>query len=150
MKTILESIQKKIAEIPELKYVDENWGQIDYYSPNMPVQWPCCLIDIQNGDFSNIGKDLSKKPTARQMGQLSIKIIVANLKLSNTSFNAPLSQKNNAWIVFELVQKIHEKLHGFSPVTNCSKMLRSNFQRTLRDDGVQEYAILYNCEASNI
>ncbi|MBP7174365.1 MAG: hypothetical protein KBA33_09925 [Cloacibacterium sp.] len=150
MRSILESLQKKMGEIPELKYVDENWGQIDYYSPNTPVQWPCCLIDIQSGNFSNIGKDLSKKPTARQMGQFSIKIIVANLKLSNTSFAAPLSQKNDAWLVFDLVEKIHEKLHGYSPVINCSKMLRSSFQRTLRDDGVQEYAIVYECEASNI
>ena len=39
MKALLEKIQQKVSEITELKYIDENWGQLDYYSPNMPVQY---------------------------------------------------------------------------------------------------------------
>ncbi|SZD72764.1 Uncharacterised protein [Candidatus Ornithobacterium hominis] len=150
MKPILQNIQTRIAQIPEIKYVDEDWGQIDYYSPNMPVQWPCCLIDLNNGQFSNISKDITKHPKERQNGTFAIKITVANMKLTNTSLKAPQRQKNNAWAIFELTEKIHQQLHGFSPANNCSKLIRTSFSRVMRDDGVQEYNILYTFEAHNV
>ena len=150
MKQILINIQNRLAEISELRYIDEDWGQIDYYSPNMPVKWPCCLIDIQSGQFSNISKYANKHPKDRQNGLFSVKITLANMKLANTSHLAPQTQKDNAWAVFDLVEKIHQKLHGFSHDNNCGKMLRSSFGRTQRDDGVQEYAVIYDFEAHNV
>lgn len=150
MKQILQNIQNRLAEIPELQYIDEDWGQIDYYSPNMPVKWPCCLIDLQSGQFSNISKDMSKRPRDRQNASFMVKISLANMRLTNTSYLAPKGQKDNAWAIFELVEKVHQKLHGFSPLENCSKMLRTSFGRTQRDDGVQEYAVVYEFEAYNV
>lgn len=150
MKQILQNIQNQLSGIEELKYIDEDWGQLDYYSPNMPVKWPCCLIDIQSGQFTNVSKDFNKAPKDRQNGSFAIKITLANLKLSHTSLRAPQEQKNKAWKIFELIEKIHQKLHGFSPAENCSKMLRTSFSRVMRDDGVQEYNIIYEFEAHNI
>lgn len=150
MKQLLQNIQNRLAEIPELQYIDEDWGQIDYYSPNMPVKWPCCLIDIQSGQFSNISKDMSKHPKDRQNASFVVKISLANMRLTNTSYLAPKGQKDNVWAIFELVEKVHQKLHGFSPLENCSKMLRTSFGRTQRDDGVQEYAVMYEFEAHNV
>ena len=54
MKALLEKIQEKLSEVEGLKYIDENWGQLDYYSPNMPVQYPCVLIDIGQVQYSNL------------------------------------------------------------------------------------------------
>lgn len=150
MKQLLQNIQNRLAEIPELQYIDEDWGQIDYYSPNMPVKWPCCLIDIQSGQFSNISKDMGKRPKDRQNASFVVKISLANMRLTNTSYLAPKGQKDNAWAIFNLVEKVHQKLHGFSPLENCSKMLRTSFGRTQRDDGVQEYAVMYEFEAHNV
>ena len=50
---LLDSIKTKISEISEIKYIDENWGQLDYYSAHPPVQWPCCLIDISDNSLYN-------------------------------------------------------------------------------------------------
>lgn len=149
-KPLLIELQNRISAIAELKYTDENWGQIDYYSPNMPVQWPCALIDIQSAQFSNIGKDFSKNPQARQMGQVLIKITLANLKLSPTSARTTAVQKQEAWHVMDLLESIHQQLHDHSPLPNCSKLLRQSFQRIIRDDGVQEYAVYYACELANL
>lgn len=150
METILKNIQNKIAEVVQLKYVDEDTGQLDYYSPNFPVKFPCCLIDLNDGSFSDIGRDLSKKPVNRQNGSLSVRLTLANMKLSNTSHKAPTSQKDAAWNIFGLMKEIHEKLHGFVPDGNCSKMLRKTFSRSKRDDGIQEYVIYYSFEATNV
>lgn len=148
MKSILQNIQTKLSEVLELKYIDEDWGQLNLYQP--PVKWPCCLIDINNVNYSNQGIDRTKKPNNRQMGKISVKITLATLKLTNTSMQSPQTQKDQAWFIWDLAQKIHEKLHGFNPETNCSKMYRKNLMRIQRDDGVQQYEISFDVEATNI
>ena len=116
----------------------------------MPVKWPCCLIDISDVNYSNLGVDRGTLPQNRQLGPTSIKLTLANLKLTNTSFQAPKTQKEQAWFIWDLAQKIHEKIHGFTPDENCSRMLRQSLKRSVRDDGVQEYFITYSVEANNI
>ena len=85
MKALLEKIQEKLSEVEGLKYIDENWGQLDYYSPNMPVQYPCVLIDIGQVQYSNLGKDLTKRPVQRQIGSVQLRLTIANMRLTNTS-----------------------------------------------------------------
>ena len=149
MKTLLEKIQQKVSEIAELKHIDENWGQLDYYSPNMPVQYPCALIDVQQVQFTNLGKDITKKPLQRQIGTVQIKITVANMRLTNSSMQAPRRQKEEVWAIWGIIEKIHQQLHGVSLLPNVSALIRSSQSRRLRDDGVQEYEVYYSCEVQN-
>ena len=150
MKNLLEKLQLRLAEIPQLKYIDENWGQLDYYSPNMPVQYPCTLIDVQQVQYSNIGKDLTKRPVQRQIAQVQIKITIANMRLTNTSLLAPRRQKEGAWSIWTLIEMIHQKIHGISLLPNVTPLIRTSQNRTLRDDGIQEYEVYYSCEVQNI
>jgi hypothetical protein bfra3_07107 len=150
VKTLLEKIQQKVSEIAELKHIDENWGQLDYYSPNMPVQYPCALIDVQQVQFTNLGKDITKKPLQRQIGTVQIKITVANMRLTNSSMQAPRRQKEEVWAIWGIIEKIHQQLHGVSLLPNVSPLIRTSQNRTLRDDGLQEYEVYYNCEMQNI
>ncbi len=147
---LLDSIKTKISEITEIKYTDENWGQLDYYSANQPVQWPCCLIDISDIQYSNVGIDRNKTPIQRQMGNCIIKITIANVRLTNSSQRAPIGQKQEAWKVWRLIEEMHKKMHGFVPIKNAAPLIRQNLQRTLRDDGVQEYTITYQTEIQNV
>ena len=150
MKTLLEKIQQKVSEIAELKHIDENWGQLDYYSPNMPVQYPCALIDVQQVQFTNLGKDITKKPLQRQIGTVQIKITVANMRLTNSSMQAPRRQKEEVWAIWGIIEKIHQQLHGVSLLPNVSPLIRTSQNRTLRDDGLKEYEVYYSCEIQNI
>ena len=149
MKHIIEAIQTKLAQHPDIKYVDENWGQLDYYSPNFPVQWPCVLIDIANANFDNIGKDNNQVPVNRQMAQITVELRVANLKLTNTSANAPHLQKTYARSIWQILEEVHAQLHGWNPSESTSKLIRTAVNRAKRDDGVQEYAVRYSCEENN-
>ena len=150
MKTLLEKIQQKVSEIAELKHIDENWGQLDYYSPNMPVQYPCALIDVQRWGTNDLGKDITKKPLQRQIGTVQIKITVANMRLTNSSMQAPRRQKEEVWAIWGIIEKIHQQLHGVSLLPNVSPLIRTSQNRTLRDDGLQEYEVYYSCEIQNI
>lgn len=143
MNTVIENTQNRLQEIAGLKYVDEDWGQLDYYSPNPPVKWPCVLIDIANASFSDVGKDRSKTPQNRQMGDEVLSLTVADMRLTNSSGRAPLLQKNNARSIWAIMEDIHVKLHGWSATPMSGKFMRRSRQRIRRDDGIQEYRLMY-------
>lgn len=67
MKAILIAVQETLLTIPELRYVDEDWGQLDDYSPNPPTQFPLALIDVGNLQYSDISRDRNATPQMRQM-----------------------------------------------------------------------------------
>ncbi len=140
MKEMLTEVQKRlVAKVPELKYVDEDWGQLDYYSTMPPVKWPCALIDLPQGSFSNTGSLV-------QLGLLQVKIRVADMKLSNSSGAAPQTQKDKSFAFFDLLQKVHLALHGWSGGEAYSHLMRTAFAKGKRSDGVRLYEITYTCE----
>lgn len=149
MKEIVEQIQERLQEVESLQYVDENWGQLDYYSPNPPVKWPCVLIDIASAQFDNIGIDKNQVPKQRQMGTMMIELRIANLRLTNTSGRAPRLQKDYARSIFNIIQDVHEALHGWSPNEKTSRLIRQSVNRVRRDDGVQEYSVMMSCEEND-
>ncbi|WP_281233489.1 hypothetical protein [Flavobacterium gelatinilyticum] len=150
MKTFLESVQEKLSKVTALKYIDEDWGQLDSYSPNPPAKFPCALIDITSLDFTNLGKDNSASPVNRQTGEGTITFIVADLKLSNTSHLAPQSQKDNAWSIWTIMEDLHKEIHGWRPVNTSGALMRVRHRRIRRDDGIQEYQITYSIGFTNV
>lgn len=149
-KVVLKSIQDILAAIPALKYVDEDWGQLDDYSPHPPTQFPLALIDIGSLQYSNIGKDRTATPQNRQMATGTIVISIANLKLTNTSARAPLTQKNQAWSIWDIVESVHTKLHGIAVGGSAGAMMRTAMRKVKRDDGIQEYEVTYTIGVTNV
>lgn len=150
MKLVLQNIQTILTTIPELKYVDEDWGQLDDYSPNPPTQFPLVLIDIGNLQFSDIGKDRNATPENRQMATGTIVLSVADVKLTNTSGRAPQTQKDAAWSIWDIIESVHEKIHGTRVEGSVGAMMRTNMRKVKRDDGIQEYEVAYTIGLSNV
>ncbi len=150
MKAFLQSLQNQIASIPELKYVDEDWGQLDNYSPNPPTMFPLVVIDISALNFSNIGMDKRAIPINRQMAEGRVTLTIANLKLTNTSGLAPQNQKNHSWQIWDLIENVHQKVQGFNPMPNSGELIRTGLQRNVRDDGIQEYKVSYSVGLTNV
>lgn len=139
MDILIQDIQNRLsAEVPDLKYIDEDWGQLDDYSPNFPVKWPCALIDISQVQYSNAGK-------TAQLGEAAITITIADMKLLNSSSKAPANQKAERATYLQLIKKVHAKLHGWSGHSHYSKLIRTTFKRFKRDDGVRQHQITYTC-----
>ncbi|RWX00931.1 hypothetical protein [Flavobacterium cerinum] len=150
MKELLAATQAKVMEVAEINYVDEDWGQLDDYSPNFPVKWPCCLIDIQGATFSDLGMHKSAKPQNRQEGTATVVFTFANLKLTNSSGKAPESQKQAAWLIHDIIEKAHEVIHGFRPVQSHGKLMRTGQRKVRRDDGVQMHQVVYTIGLHNV
>lgn len=137
MKKLLTDILNRLkAIVASIKYIDEDWGQFDYYSPNMPVQFPAVLIDASRATYTNEGKLI-------QLGDVQIRLRIADLRLTNTSGNAPQTQKDAAFAIFDTLAAIHKALHGWAGSMHYTKLIRVSSQRILRDDGVRIYEIIY-------
>lgn len=143
MNEILQSIKTQLEKVSELKYIDEDWGQLNLYGIEMPVKWPCALVRLTSATFSNIGTNIRATPVNRQEGTLSFEITIAKAKLSNSSNRAPINQQNKVFEIWELVEKMHQTLHGWSPTEHTGKLIRTSIGSIKRDDGIQEIKIAY-------
>lgn len=140
MEDILQDVQAKLqAEVPALKYVDEDWGQLDYYYPHPPVQWPCALIDVTQATWSNAGN-------LQQLGLIQVKVRVGDLKLTNSSGKASIGQKTTAFAIFATLKNIYKALHGWSDSDAYSALIRVSNTRIKRDDGVRIYEVVFTTE----
>lgn len=140
MKKLLQDIQARIiAQVPTLKYVDEDWGQLDYYNPNPPTKFPCCLIDSTQASWSNQARNL-------QMGTVEITITVANLRLSNSSGAAPTNQKAKSFEIYDTLNQVFQALQGWSGDKSYSKLIRLRSSKKKREDGVRIYETVFSVE----
>ena len=137
MKELLNQIMQRLALVAALKYIDEDWGQLEYGSK--PVQWPCALINYGDAEWSN----LSMK---KQMGLATITVTIAAQKFGNTSLNAPAQQKESAFSILDIINEVHLVIHGWKPEAANSSMYRKSSQRVVRDDGIQEHVIRYQVQ----
>lgn len=132
MKNIFLSIQAELSKIKALKYIDKDWGQLQYEQP--PVKWPCALIDVANIDFKQLGRGC-------QQGEADITVTVANTNLVRSSALAP--NKNNAYATIDLLEEIHQALQLFSDGRHFSPLMRTNLQKAEADKNMEVYVMTY-------
>lgn len=146
----LLAIQAKLDTVAAIKFVDEDWGQLEDYSPHPPVKWPCCLIDLQGADFSNIGIDRRAEPQNRQEGSGIIAFNFGAVKLTNSSSKAPGTQKQAAWEIYDVIEEAHKVLQGFAPIAGGGKLIRTSIRKVNRDDGVKQIRVFYSLGMHNV
>ncbi|HBX45544.1 hypothetical protein [Limibacterium fermenti] len=140
MKQVIQNIQDKLMnEVSTLKYVDQDWGQMDFYT-KPPVKFPCALIDIQAAQYSNIG-DFT------QQGVITVVIRLFDMKLSNSSNGAPDNQKENARKIWSLIEDVNKALHGQNFLQEGYGLpIREQMRRTKRDDGCYQTELYYTIQ----
>ena len=145
MEAIITDIQDRIkTQVAPIKYVDEDWGQLDYYTPNFPTKFPCVLIDITNIQWDNYGNK-------KQIGVAQIQLKIADLRLSNSSNSAPAGQKNKSNSFYTLTQIIYQALQGWTNDKTLYKaLIRVSERRLQRDDGVKVVVMNFSTEITDI
>lgn len=137
MDDLIQDFQNQLSQVKELLYIDEDWGQLDFYDKFPPVKFPAALIDIQSGLFTDDGQ-------LRQRGVLTVTVKLYLLRLSNTSNGAPQSQRNNAKIGWQVYRKVNQVIHGQDFLSEgFAAPMRISMQRVKRSDGVYERDIVY-------
>ena len=133
---LIYNLINTLEALDVIKYADEDWGQLDYYGAEIPVQYPCALVNIDNVTWTNQGN-------AQQQGTGYITVDVAMVKLTNSSGRAPKFQRAIAGSVHTVKKAVHQALQNKIHVEGASKMYRKSTVRIRRQDGVQHYRLTY-------
>ncbi len=133
MKEAFKDILERLKTIPELRYVGEDWGQLNFEQP--PVDWPCALIDLSNAEFSSSGMKA-------QQTEATVNITIADIRYHSVSSALPPEQEAKAFEIFDLIDKVNRLLHGTGG-EHYSRLCRVSLKKMLREDAVREFVMSY-------
>lgn len=136
MKTFLNAVMQRLKEqVSELRYISEDWGQLDYYETMPPVKFPCALVSIDRVNYSVVAKD-------RRKAVVSVVVRIADAPSVTGNVAAPESYRNRAFAIFDLLEEVDEALNGLSGDTFNQFSLESIY-RDNRQDFIREYNMTF-------
>ena len=104
MKKLFETITELLSQIPNLKWVDFDCGQLLEEKP--PVLFPCALVDINLPDCEDVSRS-----TQRVYASFTIRL--AFKAMGETHAATPMPKRQLALSYFDIVEKVYFKIHGF-------------------------------------
>jgi hypothetical protein len=94
--------------VPALKWIDQDFGQLEIYEYRPNVNFPCVLIDFSAAQFENQSRLV-------QSGFLTVTIRLGFAPFSQSYQEAPLNVKEKALEYYDLEQELYKALQGWQP-----------------------------------
>lgn len=105
MKNIYQAILAQLeAQVPELKWIDLDKGQMNFERP--PVLFPAALIDIDVVKAQNLN-------SRRQLCDAAINVKLCFDYGGNTDANTPTQARQDSLGYFDLKEKVYANLQGY-------------------------------------
>lgn len=136
MDVLFKAVHAKLLTITDLRWVDEDYGQLDVYE-NPPVTFPCALISVQVPEWVPI------KEVAAQPGRAHI-ILKIGFDTRHNAGNAGTTQIERAMAHFAIIKKITYYLRGMTGST-FRGLERLSTLKTINEVGVKIYTITFSC-----
>lgn len=122
MKALYLKLIELLSEIPEIKYVDLNCGQLQEEKPS--ISYPAVLINM-NSNSDDIDKLF-------QINTGNIELTIVCKMLSESNGNAPENVRERALAYLDITERIWKKLQGYSDNTFDSFTRKSSKEPNLR------------------
>lgn len=136
-------LQKLIADnIPEVKWVDLDIGQLESYDERPAVQFPCVLIDFPGATYSNLSQQV-------ELWDGNISIRLGFDPFSETSSITPDAVKFKGLEYFEIEHKLYKHLKGFTAGGNIQPMCRISSASENREDSFRIRQIMFTSAAED-
>lgn len=98
-----------LSKVPEIKWVDQDFAQLDVYEGERPpVLFPCVLIDFNETSYTQDGQQV-------ETGDTSINFKLAFAPFSASNSGTPAAYKEKALAYYELENKLYLALKGWAP-----------------------------------
>jgi hypothetical protein len=138
MKTIYNEIITRLkAEVPALKWIDMNIGQLDTIE-RPALMWPCALISIKIPRAKSL-TDTLQDCTAQ------ITITLGFDRPERTSANAPNEQRNAGLAAYDTIADVYAALQGWG-TPYFDSLNRTNQGDGNIKNGVFRYPIVFTAE----
>jgi len=123
----LSIVERIKTEVPEIKYIDQDLGQMENYDMRPAVAFPCALVDIDEFDFTDIGCNRTQNADG------FVIIRLANPQWSSSSGNTTTAVREMGLSYYEVEHKLIQKLHGYAP-EGFNRLMRRKVRTEKRDD----------------
>jgi len=137
MKIIYQKIVSILSGVSDLKFIDLDKGQLDYYSSGRPnVAFPAALINIE------LPECIDESDTIQRVRAQAI-IRIAFDFTGETSAATPSDVRDTSLNYFETVEAVYKALQGYSD-SEVESISRAAVRQEVREDGYKVSQIIFN------
>ena len=125
------------TNVPEIRFISQDLGQLEFYDDKPPVSYPCVLIDVGELAYENMGQNM-------QIATASVTLRLALASYSDVS-NLPNAQvRNKALEFYDIENKLSTLLHNWQPANEfLGAMYRTATSTEKRDDNIRVRNIVF-------
>lgn len=105
-KLYLELADHLKEQVPALRWIDQDFGQLEEDDIRPATSFPCALIDIGDADYTDLSENV-------QHGTVRVLIRLGFAPFSSSHQGAPGSVKDKALQYYNLEQQIYEAVQGW-------------------------------------
>jgi hypothetical protein len=92
--------------VPEIRWIDQDFGQLERFKYRPEVAFPCALIDFIQATYSNMA-ELS------QIAEVAVNIRLGFAPFSQSYHAAPMDVKERALEYYTIEQRVFEAVQGW-------------------------------------
>lgn len=134
---LYEAILCRMKEqVPEIRFTDQDLGQLEAYEIRPAVSFPCCLIELEQFQFSEANN------FKIQIAEGVVSFRLGLVKYTDSNNLTPKNTRVNALQYYEIEQKVYKAFHGWAP-PGFSKFLRRVAGTEKREDDIRVRAIRF-------
>ena len=124
------------SQVPEVRWIDADEGQLNTSNQRPPVAFPCVLIDM-----SYPQTEAMNAPAEKIRVQFSLRIAFEGY--GQTSSAAPEPVRERALERLDILEKIHRTLQWWNCDRQINPLRRQRVTTERRQDGLKVYNMTY-------
>lgn len=136
MKIIYNKIVERLKTIADLKFIDLDKGQLDYYANRPNVAFPAALVNIEIPECED-------ETNTIQRVRAQVIIRTAFDYTGETSAATPESVRETSLSYFEVIESVYKALQGYSD-NEIELISRASVRQEPREDGYKVSQIIFN------
>lgn len=125
---LLLRLQEYLKEqVPQIKWIDQDFGQLENYEVRPPVQFPCLLVDLSSTQY-----DMYLEQVQHATATVNLRLGFAPYSSANSE--APVKYRQEALDYYEIEQQVYKAMQGWDAGELCQPFTRTLAVTEGRDD----------------
>lgn len=92
--------------VPEIRWIDQDFGQLEQFEYRPAVSFPCCLVDFPLANYSNNAE-------LAQIGDITVQLRLGFAPFDKSHVGAPTTVRERAVDYYAIEQKVVEAVQGW-------------------------------------
>ena len=131
------AVQNRLtAKVPAIKWIDQDLGQLEFYSGKPPVLFPCILLDIVDVQYTDNSLN-------SQIATATLEVRLAVTSYDHSAHITPLNRTERALEYYNLEHLVNQALHGWCDGNYFAPLSRKSSQTEKREDALRVRPLRY-------